>query len=161
MAILNATQGLDLYFMDAKATHVGRLAQNGLAHSGLAEITAHFADLRAELGTVRFYEMLAVKLCGAIGRKKVWTWRYVQGVEKGSIQASREFERAVVAVGMALDGAPVETRGTVAVGVFAEPGAVLEGSLILGKTQICAWPGCGVKFVPRVPWQKYCRRSHK
>jgi hypothetical protein len=114
---------------------------------------------------VKFYEMLAVKLSGAIGGprkgKKAWTWRYVQGVEKGTIQASRDFERAVRAVGMALDGAPVEMRGTVAVEVFAEPGAVLAGSLILGKTQICAWPGCGVKFVPRVPWQKYCRKGHK
>ena len=131
------------------------------ANPELCSVVEAFADLRPELGTVKFYEMLAVKLSGAIGRKKAWTWRYVQGVEKGTIQASRDFERAVAAVGMALDGAPVELRGTVVVEVFAEPGAVLAGSLILGKTQICAWPGCGVKFVPRVPWQKYCRRSHK
>lgn len=119
-----------------------------------------FGDLRDELGTKKFYTMLAVKLSGSIGRKKAWTWRYAQGVMKGTIQPSVDFGRAVLAVGMALDGAPVETQGTEAVEVFADPGSVLPGSLILGKTQICAWPGCKVKFVPRVPWQKYCRRKH-
>jgi len=62
----------------------------------------------------------------------------------------------VQAYGATLDDAPVMTTYTVQVTVLARPGALIDGTLVLGEAKACAWPGCPVVFVPRVPWQKYC-----
>ena len=50
----------------------------------------------------------------------------------------------------------MSTVYTVTVQVLARPGAVPAGSLVLGEARQCVWPGCRVRFVPRVPWQRYC-----
>jgi len=131
-----------------------------MSDHGLQLILESFADLR-DMGTVAFYTVMAEKLSAAINRPTPWTWRYVQGVEMGTIQPSKDFSRAVTALGMALDGAPLEMTGTEEVRVFAFPGKVLPGSLILGSTRICARPGCGARFVPNVPWRKYCGRCNR
>jgi len=122
---------------------------------GLSLLVEYFEAMRAELGTVSFYEMLARKLSRVVRKEPAWTWRYAQGVHAGSILPSKLFASAVNAMGAVLDEVPAALIYTVEVRIFAPPGKVQPGSLVLGSSKVCARPGCRVMFVPRVPWQKY------
>jgi hypothetical protein len=122
----------------------------------LSMVMEWFEGKREELGTVRFFEMLAQKLSGLAQKKPAWGWRYVQGVHAGSIGPSAAFAMAVRALGATLDDAPVMLTYTVEVRVLARPGTVPSGALVLGEARPCQWKGCRVLFVPKVPWQKYC-----
>ncbi len=122
----------------------------------LSLVVEYFDELRGDLGTVAFYDMLARKLSRIVRKEPAWTWRYVQGVHAGSIGPSKLFASAVNAVGAVLDEVPAALSYTVEVRVLAPPGLVQAGSLLLGTSRECARPGCRVVFVPRVPWGKYC-----
>ena len=122
----------------------------------LSEIVEYQDDLRQRLGKVKFYTHLGVQLSRLAGHKPAWTWRYVQGVHSGTLEPSEAFALAVQAYGATLDDAPAMVTYTVQVTVLARPGALIDGTLVLGEAKPCAWPGCPVVFVPRVPWQKYC-----
>lgn len=107
-------------------------------------------------GQVVFYEEVARRLSTAIQQDPPWGWRYIQGVEKGTIQPSRKLARAILALGATLDGLPAHVADTTPVQVYAAPGKVRPGSIILAASRFCARPGCPVSFVPVVPRQKYC-----
>ena len=117
----------------------------------LSDIVEYHDELRGTLGTVKFYAHLAEQLSRLAGHKPAWSWRYVQGVHRGTIGPSEAFQRATAAYGATLDDAPAATTYTVQVTVLARPGAIPEnGTLVLGEAKPCAWPGCRVIFVPRV-----------
>jgi hypothetical protein len=131
------------------------------ARQSLLEIVDYYSDLRARLGNVKFYDHLAGQLSKIASRPKPWTWRYVQGVQAGTVEPSPAFSRAVNALGAAIDDVPAILAYTVTVQVYARPGAVPPGAIVLAEARACAWPGCQVIFVPTVPNQKYCsKRLH-
>jgi hypothetical protein len=105
---------------------------------------------------VEFWEELAHKLARIVGQDPAWSWRYPQGVLKGTIKPSKLFVSAVYALGAAIDEVPTSVVYTVQVRVYAKPGTVEEGSVILGASKPCKRPGCKVRIVPSVPWRKYC-----
>lgn len=106
---------------------------------------------------VTFYTRLAEKMSAAIGRATTpWTWRYMQGVHRGTIQPSRDFARAVGLLLAEIDGLPAQIGRLERVDVYAEPGTVQHGSIIMAGSRVCARPGCSRVFVPNVPWRKLC-----
>ena len=107
-------------------------------------------------GRVAFYEQVAVQLSAIVDKQPPWGWRYVRSVEAGTVKPSRKFCRAVYGLGATLDGLHPMVVDTQPVQVYAQPGTIRPGSLILAESKICASPGCTLSFVPRVPWQKYC-----
>lgn len=108
------------------------------------------------LGHVALYKEIAKRLSVIAQKQPPWGWRYIQGVEKGTIAPSQKLTRAVFTLGATLDGVPALVADTEPVQVYARPGAVRPGSIILGESKTCARPGCPVSFIPKVPWQKYC-----
>lgn len=122
----------------------------------LSTVVEYFDEMRASMGTVEFYDMLARKLSRIVRKDPAWTWRYVQGVHAGSIGPSKVFASAVYAFGAVLDEVPAALTYTVEIRVLAPPGNVKPGSLLLGKSKQCERPGCRVIFVPNVPWRRYC-----
>jgi hypothetical protein len=107
-------------------------------------------------GHVAFYTDAARRLSVIVGKKPAWGWRYIQGVEKGTIEPGRKLTRAVAALAASMDGVPAFVADTEPVQVYARPGAVRPGSVILGESRTCANPGCTISFVPNVPWRRYC-----
>lgn len=118
-------------------------------------------------GRVGVYELAARQLWRAApgelrkrrnGRygRGAWTWRYVQGVAAGTIRASEDFGLAVRRLAEALDGKMVEHTGMREVVVLAREEDVGEGAVVLGRARRCEGLGCRVRFVPRVPWQRFC-----
>lgn len=110
-------------------------------------------------GHVAFYQEVATRLSTVVRQEPPWGWRYIQGVEKGTIKPSQKLARAVMTLGATLDGVSPQLADTEAIQVYARPGAIRPGSVILGESKTCARPGCTVSFVPRVPWQRYCSRE--
>jgi hypothetical protein len=108
------------------------------------------------LGQVALYKEVAKRLSALARKQPPWGWRYIQCVEKGTLAPSQKLTRAVFSLGATLDGVPTLVANTEPVQVYARPGTVRPGSIILGESRACARPGCPVSFIPRVPWQKYC-----
>ena len=156
LTYLNQAQGLrkgncEVCFMDD---------QNDPIRQGLQMIVEQFESQRAGLGTVRFYELLARKLSAVVRREKAWSWRYVQGVHTGSLDPSKVFGEAVQALGAALDGAPVGAAWTESVRIFAPPGMVREGAVVLMPAKPCKGPGCRLWIVGRVDYcSDECRKQ--
>jgi hypothetical protein len=69
---------------------------------------------------------------------------------------SKRFVSAVYALGAAMDEVPAVLAYTVQVKVFAKPGAIDDGSIVLGNSKPCGNPTCRVHIVPNVPWRVYC-----
>lgn len=113
-------------------------------------------DGAQRMDRVEFWTMLAEKLSRVVGKEPAWSWRYIQSIYQGTEKPSKKFTAAVNALGAAIDEVPTSVVYTVSVKVFARPGAVKEGSVILGESKPCARPGCPVRIVPNVPWRKYC-----
>lgn len=115
-------------------------------------------------GKVAFYEDVAIRLSTIANKTPAWGWRYVQGVEKGSVQPGRAFSHAITILAAGLDGVPAEIANTEIVKIHATPGNILSNSIVLGTSRSCLRPACPVYFVPLVPWQKYhssqCRSQH-
>src|SRR5512139_467965 len=133
------------------------IPDSDLTQQQLSMIVEYHEAMLAELGTEKFFTHLAGQLSALAQRRPAWGWRYVQSVTSGTLRASRAFTLAVEAYGATLDDAPAVITYTVQVTVLARPGALPEnGALVLGEAKPCAWPGCRVIFVPRVPWQRYC-----
>ncbi len=107
-------------------------------------------------GRVAFYEQVATRLSAVVDKQPSWGWRYVRSVEAGTVKPSRKFTRAVLGLGATLDGVPAPVADARPVQVYARPGTIRPGSLILSASTTCARPACTLSFVPRVPWQKYC-----
>ena len=133
------------------------LPDNNLTQQQLAMIVEYHERMLDELGTEKFFTHLAEQLSRLAGHRPAWSWRYVQSVTAGTLGPSKAFTLAVEAYGATMDDAPAMMAYTVQVTVLARPGTIPEnGTLVLGEAKPCAFPGCRVIFVPRVPWQKYC-----
>jgi hypothetical protein len=122
----------------------------------LEMILEHFEALKQADAVVAFYNLIAEKLSRVIHKDPPWTWRYVQGVHKGTIEPSRVFGRAVMLLGLAIDEVPLLIVDTEAVQVYAKPGDVKAGSIVMTPSVVCANPACNIQFVPNVPWRKLC-----
>lgn len=127
-----------------------------LTKQSLELIIEYQADLLERLGPGPYHLHLAEQLSAIAGISKPWTGRYVQSVAAGTLAPSSTFALAVDAYGASMDGMPTLVAYTVTVQVFARPGAVIPGSIVLSESKPCKWPGCTTVFVPRVPWQIYC-----
>jgi hypothetical protein len=115
-------------------------------------------------GNVAFYTDIAIRLSSVVYRSKPWGWRYVQGVDVGTIQPGKLFIRAVQILGATLDGIPQDVANTEPVQIYAKPGLVKPGSIVLAASRSCKRPACPIHFIPSVPWQHYhsakCRKLH-
>ncbi len=101
---------------------------------------------------------IARRLSCIAAKTPPWTWRYVQGIQSGTIAASPRIAQAarfLLARLTGADPAPVPFQSET-VQVHAPAGTITPGAWILGKSRTCADPICTIHFVPRVPWQKYC-----
>lgn len=112
----------------------------------------------------QLYEAIVVKLNHVGGRDGStpkllpWTYRYVEGVHKETIKdPSPAFRDAVARLGASLDSSmPPVYEGAEPVQVFAIPGKVQPGSMILGNSRRCDNPRCRAWFVPDHPARRYC-----
>lgn len=127
-----------------------------MVQNSLELITEYFGGVPVEAGKVEFWEMVAYKLSRIVGKDPAWSWRYPQGVMVGTVEPSKKFVSAVYALGAALDEVPTVLAYTVQVRVFAKPGKVEDGAVILGESKPCGNPACKVMLVPNVPWRVYC-----
>lgn len=137
--------------------------QKAEARAQYLELVEYFKAMKNG-SLVTFYTRLAGKLSAVVNRQEPWTWRYIQGVAKGTIEPSLEFARAVQILAAEVDGMPVAIARLEQVDVFAEPGAVQHGSIVAGSSRVCASPGCNRVFIPNTPLRKYCpicRPAHK
>jgi hypothetical protein len=119
-------------------------------------IMEYQSDLIERLGLSGYRDHLAEQLSALAGHRPPWTGRYIQSVAAGTLAPSAAFALAIDAYGASLDDTPLLVAYTVPVTVYARPGQIPPGSLVLADARPCAWPGCNVVFVKRVPWQKYC-----
>lgn len=116
-------------------------------------IIEHYSNNRLTMGNVEFYGLLATKLSGIVRKNDPWTWRYVYSVHTGSLAPSKLFIQAVQALGVAIDGAPPVVAWSEEVSIFAPPGLVRGGAIVLLGSKPCAGPGCNLMIVSR---GKYC-----
>ena len=119
-------------------------------------ILEHFSNFQQANAKVAFYSLIALKISKVINQNPPWTWRYVQMVHRGTLQPSKRFGRAVMALGAAIDEVPSLVIDTEAIQVYAKIGSVLPGSVVMARSKICANPGCRASFVPNVPWRRLC-----
>lgn len=126
-----------------------------LARQALAEIIEHFRPTLNGRGQVEFLDVIAAKLNRVDGSAN-WGWRYVQSVQRGTVEPGKRMVRAIMALAAALDDVPVEIARAEIVQVNAAPGKVRPGAYVMGESRVCARPGCGLVFVPNVPWRKFC-----
>lgn len=128
----------------------------------LPQVLEQFYDLHAHYlamsngSMVKFWTRLAEKMSQAINRPKPWGWRYPQGVYSGKIKPSRDFARAVALLLAEIDGLPAQIGRLEEVNIYAEPGTVQHGAIIVARSQVCANPGCNRVFVPNTPARKKC-----
>lgn len=98
--------------------------------------------------------------------KVIWSKQYYSGLIHGRFAITREMQAAFYNIAAVLDDVPSAIGGAVTVKVLAQPGQIVEGSLIpRGAISVrCARPGCSVMFVKTNPRQKYhdveCQRLH-
>lgn len=124
--------------------------------SALQALIEYFGGIPEE-DKVEFWTMLGLKLSKIVNQNPPWSWRYPKSVYEGSLQASRKFKTAILALGAAIDEVPsTMVLYSVQVKVYARPEAIQEGSIVMGESKPCERPGCPVRIVPSVPWRKYC-----
>jgi hypothetical protein len=102
------------------------------------------------------YEDIARRLSTIADKEPMWSWRYVQSVVSGTVQASKKFAHAVEIMAVTMDDTSVTFAKSEPVNVYAEEGTIAPGSFVMGASMHCATPTCKVVFVPVVPWGKYC-----
>jgi hypothetical protein len=132
----------------------------------MREIQIHLNDLLDALGrsgTKADLEQTARDLSKIADKQPPWTYRYMLSVLNGSLQPSKSLNHAMRAMALSIDGVPELYAKAEPVTVYAPPGAIKEGALLLSASRVCANPFCNIHFVPRVPWQHYhnddCRRE--
>lgn len=107
-------------------------------------------------GKVAMYKDLAYRLSESVGHTPPWTWRYVQGVLAGTLSPSPTFARSVLALKIAVEKTPSTQTDLELVQVFARPGTVQPGAIVLAESRSCANPSCTVCFIPLYPEQIFC-----
>lgn len=107
------------------------------------------------LSQVERWEDLSRRLSDIAHKDPPWGWRYMQGVSVGKIDPSGKLTRAIQAFAASLDGLRAEIGYAKAVTVYAAPGMVKPGSLVLAASRPCHYIRCPIWFIPRTPNQKY------
>lgn len=125
-----------------------------LTHTALKVLIAVFET--TQNGKVALYNHLAYQLSEIAGRSPPWTWRYVQGVLAGTLSPSPAFAQAVFALQVATQKRPFTHVGLELVQIYARPGTVQPGALVMAESRPCARPTCSICFVPEFPEQIYC-----
>lgn len=97
---------------------------------------------------------LADKLSKIAGRKRPWTWRFLNSLLKGNegFSISPEMERAIGIAERRLDGQPEVQARARAITVFTVNGIEPE-SIVFGHTTRCY---CNLPVVFNHPNRKYC-----
>lgn len=133
--------------------------QDELSSNAVFALKSIIGDLGPQLkkdGVVELYKSIAARLSRIADKEPAWSWRYVQGVEKETIEPSKRMVRAILLLAGQVDETPLAISDSVSVTVQARTGRVKENAIIAGSSKECASPGCGIQFVPVVPWAKYC-----
>lgn len=104
--------------------------------------------------SVEDLQEIASRLSEFARKDPAWGWRYLRNVLNRKIDASRALINAIVALGATNDGTPEELARARSVTVMVI-GDVKPGALVLADSRACAFPGCGIHFVPRSPQQRY------
>lgn len=104
-------------------------------------------------------ETTAADLSRIVGKSPPWSARYLRSVINGTLEPSRKLSKAVQILGATLDDTPQLLANVEPVTIYAPPGSIRPGAVILGKSKPCYNPTCPVYFVPVVPWQKYCTKD--
>lgn len=97
---------------------------------------------------------IAARLSEMVGKHPAWGESYLHNVIRERQAPSAKLARAIMALGAAVDGAPVDLAKAASIHVFALAN-VRPGSLILADSRRCAYPSCGLWFVP-VSWNQRC-----
>lgn len=107
---------------------------------------------------VQFFEEVAERLSQIARKDPPWSWRYVQSAYRDTLghPPSKRFLRALELLAAEEDGTPAFVAETEEVTVYARAGAIRPGTIILGESQLCKHPPCGIWFVRTHPRQKYC-----
>lgn len=87
---------------------------------------------------------------------KTWGRSYMHAVLHGTLNPSPALLDAIQALGAITDGMQPELATARPVNVLAV-GEIRPGSLVLANSRACI--GCGIQFVPVVPWQKRHKRN--
>lgn len=103
-------------------------------------------------------QTVAEMLSRVAHHQPAWGWRYVHNVLYGKIDASANFQSAILKLLAIVDGAHPLYAASKAVSVRAV-GNVRPGSVILSDSRPCANPECPVWFVPKVPRQRFCSKE--
>lgn len=98
----------------------------------------------------------AEELSRLVGKEPAWSPRALQSVYSGTNEPGKKMLAAILAMGAAMDGVSPALANAIEIKVFANPERVRPGSVLLGESRPCRRPGCGVSFVPNVPWRKFC-----
>lgn len=100
-------------------------------------------------------EDLAERLSNIAHRQTPWGWKYLHSLAHGhkNVRASEKIIDAMAMLGATLDEQSPLVPLVREVRVFSV-GGVEPGSIVLGDTIRCK--NCLVRFVPNVPWRKYC-----
>jgi hypothetical protein len=111
--------------------------------------------------TVAGYTDLARRLSAVVDKSPAWGWRYISSIVAGTVAPSPRMTRAVELLCAAVDDTPVALADVEPIEVLARIGQVQPGALLLGAQKQCMHPGCKIKFIPTVPWGKYCPRHRR
>ena len=128
------------------------------------------SEILASLGlspTMHNFSLLASDLSRAVGKKPVWTSKYIHSVyhQYEGCKASPLLLKAISILSQEIDGTPLGVAGSVYIKVLAQSN-VPDGILIPANARIvkCARPGCPIWFVKTHPNQIYhdeeCRPNH-
>lgn len=116
--------------------------------SDLRSVRQELSQSLAEFG-----RELAKAIHGPRSPKGPYSRQYIARLERGQDPITPAIQRGLQRIMAAIDEADPDTTTAQAVTVYATQS--IGGSLVTGKAQPCARPGCRVKFVPTHPRQKY------
>ena len=98
---------------------------------------------------------LTPRLNAVAGGDVSWSWRHIYSVLKGykGFTEKPELTHAAQIIAVGLDGShPWQAAREI---VVRSPNGVKPGSVVTGHSINCE--GCGVLFVPNVPWRTHCQ----
>lgn len=112
---------------------------------------------------VSTYQDFIKRLSAVAHKSPAWSWQYLKSVlhfeeaegRKG-IAPSKLFMRAVEVLSAEVNGIPAIVVNTEPVMVYALPGSVRAGALLIGKSFRCAYLPCTIVEVKTHPRQIYC-----
>ena len=124
----------------------------------LSELLVAFQN--GHTNKTELYRDVAARLSKIAGKIPAWKEDYIQSVATGHQTASKKFAHAVDVLAAEFDGTPAVVADTEPIVVYAKPGTVHPGALLIGESLPCAYPPCSAHFVKTHPMQKYCP-AHK